>query len=50
MTVAICRILSPILGGIIGVEIGLLLVVTLMPDHQASRDLRRAAQEWVQAE
>ena len=49
MFVEICKSLTLILGGIIGIELGLLIIVTTMPDHQISRELRSSVQEYRQA-
>jgi hypothetical protein len=48
MFVETCRSLMVILGGIIGIELGLLAIVVTMPDHQLSRELRASVQEYRQ--
>lgn len=49
MFVETCKSLMVVLGGIIGIELGLLVIVLTMPDHQISRELRESLQEYRQS-
>ena len=43
---SVCQFLTVALGGIIGLELALLIIITTMPTHQITIELREAVHEW----